>query len=142
MVIDPLWVEWFTHHNFRIEQSIFLGLYALVMILFGLSVIAQQLRRGIRPMWPMPGGWVGAIFLIAGGYLPLMMTILRINLLGWYVYGWQQTTVYFVIALISVSTIGRWWFKGLDDPVPWNGEERRSGRDRRRFPWVVRGPDE
>lgn len=125
--------EWIQNHDFRIEQVIFLGAMGLVLVLFGLAVYAQQWRRGIRPTWPLPGGLVGGTFLIAIGMLPLMMVALRLDILGWSVYGWQQTMAYFLIALCSTATMWRWYRKGLDDDRPWDGyRERRSGRDRRK----------
>lgn len=125
-------IDWIQHHNFRIEQVIFLGTMGTVLILFGMAVFAQQIRRGVRPTWPLPGGLVGGTFLIAIGLLPLMMVMLRLDLLGWDVYGWRQTLVYFLIALCSTATMVRWYRKGLEDDPPWDGEcERRKDYDRR-----------
>lgn len=112
------------HHNYRIEQAIFLGSTGTVLVLFGLAVFAQQYRRGVRPTWPLPGGLVGATFLVAVGGLPIFMTTLRLNLFDWSAYGWQQTLLYFLLSLCSVSTIVRWWRFGLsDEDVPWEPDD-------------------
>ena len=125
-------IDWIHGHSFRIEQVLFLGSMGCVLIVFGLAVYAQQLRRGIRPTWPLPGGFVGGTFLIAIGMLPMMMAALRLDLFSWEVYGWQQTLAYFLIALCSTSTMIRWWRRGLEDDRPWDGIDRRTGRDRRK----------
>lgn len=125
-------IDWIQGHSFRVEQILFLGAMGMVLVIFGLAVYAQQIRRGVRPTWPLPGGFIGGSFLISVGMLPMMMATLRLNLFDWYVYGWQQTLVYFLISVIAISTMVRWWRKGLDDSEPWDGiRERRSGKDRR-----------
>lgn len=114
-------------------QAAALGTMGLTLMLFGLAVYAQQYRRGVRPTWPLPGGLVGGTFLIAVGLLPMMMTLVRLHILNWTATAWQQTVVYYLIAICSMATMLRWWRKGLDDDYPWDGySERRSGRDRRK----------
>ena len=118
-------IEALEQHDYRIEQAIFLGIMGGVLVIFGLAVYAQQWRRGVRPTWPLPGGLVGGTFLVAIGLLPLMMTSLRLRMFDWTAYGWQQTAVYFLIALCSTATLLRWYRRGLDDAEPWDGATER-----------------
>ena len=131
--MEIVMIEWFLDRTL-VVQEIMLGAMGSVLVLFALAVYAQQFRRGVRPTWPLPGGLVGATFLFAVGLLPIMMCLLRLGVLGWAATGWQQTVVYSLIAICSVSTLIRWWRFGLDDDAfPWDGQiERRNGPPDRR----------
>lgn len=127
--------DWINTH-YQTLQAWPLFTMGCVMMIFGFAVIAAQIRANIKPrLWGMPGGWVGGIFLVVKGCLPMHMALSRFGILPWEISSWQATIIYTVISFNAIATFLRWWRHGFEDihsTGAWDGTERRSGLDRRK----------
>jgi hypothetical protein len=129
---------WSLHTHSILQAWLFLTCAAVVFAFF-LAIVAQQFRSGVRPTWPLPGGYVGAAFFFWIGLLTFHMSMGRFGHLPWRFISWQASIVYGVITLAMVATLVRWWRHGFDDDESWDGiQERRSGLERRSHWWQGR----
>ena len=109
--------DWTFHTNLIVQAWAFL-VAAFVSLVFGGAILAQQIRAGVRPTWPMPGGLVGGTYFTAIGVQFLHMSLGRLRLLPWSFISTEATLIYCLIAGIAVSTLVRWWRHGFDDAEP------------------------
>jgi hypothetical protein len=118
--------------DYKMIQVIALLLKWSVLWMFGLGIIAHQLKLKKYPRWPMPGAWVGAAFLLIDGLLPLHMALTRLGWLPWEVYSLEATVLFVFIAGNSALAFARWWQHGFEDaPGPWDGRAPYTGKERR-----------